>query len=459
MIQRRAWGPLRWGAIAAVIVAISGCSTIMRTFHHDKGATQRAEQLQIQQLRVMRFADEYVGGISEPLQRFQASTDSAEDRLMAQNWKLSQATAAYTNATGPSAVVNALDMLVLATLSRMVIDDAWISERFGDRVKPLRDAHRRLEEEAQAIAEDVVTPDQYAHLEQIIDEWRRQNPHIRSVSYVHFRDFANSIGHPTSGEEHSMGSVFSLLGLDPLSGLDPAVREIAQSRALAERAIYYAQRLPNLLDMQVERMTDQFAVTPETLRLLADVDRTARAAEDTGRLASELPNVIAREREAAIRQFMEAVDTESAHTRSLVTELRRTLEAGTVTSNSLTTSIRAFDQLMAGFQKSAPAGAPPTTPARPFDITEYTAAAAQITRAADELKQLIAGIEQGSPAVMQSADHAAASLRGVVDHAYWRIAQLIGLLLLGGLLTALAYRGIAPRLAGRRAQTKGASST
>jgi hypothetical protein len=446
MMPRRAWRPLRWGAIAAVAMAMCGCSTIGHMFHHDNGATQRAEQLQILQIRIMRFADEYVGGISEPLQRFQASTDNAEDRLMAQNWKLSQATAAYTNATGPSAVVNALDMLVLATLSRMVVDDAWVSERFGKRATPLRDAQRRLEEEAQAIAEGVVTADQYAQMQRIIDEWRRKNPHIRAVSYVHFRDFANSIGHPTSVEEHSTGSLFSLFGIDPLSGLDPAVREIAQSRALAERAIYYAQRLPNLLDMQVELMTDEFAVTPETVRLLGNIDRTARAAEDTGRLASELPGVLAREREAAIRQFMDAINVESARTRSLITELRGTLEAGTATSNSLTTAIHAFDQLMAGFQKSAPAGAPPTTPARPFDITEYTAAAAQITRAADELKQLIAGIEQGSPGVMQSADHAAASLQGVVDHAYWRLVQLLGLILLGGLAVALVYRGITARL-------------
>ncbi len=442
MMPRRALRPLRSGVIAAVAMTACGCSTITHMFPHDKAATQRAELLQLLQLRIMRFADDYVGGISEPLQRFQASTDNAKDRLAAQNWKLTQSTAAYTIASGPSPVVNALDMLVLATLSRMVIDDAWISERFGERATPLRDAQRHLEEQARAIAKDVVTADQFAQLQRTIDEWRLKNPRIRAVSYVHLRDFANSIGHPTAGEEHAVGGLFSLLGIDPLSGLDPAVREIAQSRELAERTIYYAQRLPNLLDMQVERMTDQFAVTPETLRLLANIDRTAQAAEETGRLAGELPNVLAREREAAIRQFMEAIDTESAHTRSLITELRGTLEAGTATSNSLTTAIRAFDQLMAGFQKSAPAGAPPTTPGRPFDITEYTAAAAQITRAADELKQLIAGIEQGGPGVMQSADHAAASLQGVVDHAYWRLVQLIGLLLLGGLAAALAYRGI-----------------
>jgi hypothetical protein len=452
MILRCTRRPLRWGAILAAAMATGGCSTINHMFHHDNAATQQAEQLQILQIRIMRFADEYVGGISEPLQRFQARTDNAQDRLMAQNWKLSQATAAYTDATGPSAVVNTLDMLVLATLSRMVVDDAWVSERFGARATPLRDAHRRLEEEARAIAQTVVTADQFAQMQRIIDEWRRQNPHIRAVSYVHFRDFANSIGHPTSGENISLGSLFSLLGIDPLSGLDPAVREIAQSRALAERAIYYAQRLPNLLDMQAEQMTDQFAVTPETVRLLGNIDRTAKAAEDTGRLASELPNVIAREREAAIRQFMDAINVETAHTRSLIAELRGTLEAGTATSNSLTTTIRAFDQLMAGFQKSAPAGAPPATPGRPFDITEYTAAAAQITRAADELKQLIEDIERGGPGLVQSTDRAAATLQGVVDHAYWRLVQLFALILLGGLAVALVYRLMAARLPRRGAR-------
>jgi hypothetical protein len=446
MMRRRALRHLRWGVIAAVAFALCGCSMFNRMFHHDKAATQRAQELQLLQLRIMRFADGYVGGISEPLQRFQASTDNAEDRLAAQNWKLTQSTAAYTIASGPSPVVNALDMVVLATLSRMVIDDAWISERFGERATPLRDAQRRLEEEARAIAKDVVTADQFAQLQRTIDEWRQRNPHIRAVSFVHFRDFANSIGHPTSGEDHSLGSLFSLLGIDPLSGLDPAVREIAQSRELAERTIYYIQRVPNLVDMQVEQMTDEFAVTPETLRLLGNIDRTARAAEETGRLASELPTVISREREAAIRQFMEAIDTESAHTRSLITELRGTLEAGTATSNSLTTAIHAFDQMMAGFQKPAPPGTPPAAPGRPFDITEYTAAAAEITRAANELTQLVAGIEQGSPRLMQSADLAAASLQNVVDHAYWRLVQLLGLILLGGLAMALVYRGIAGRL-------------
>ena len=229
-------------ACGSAALAICGCSTIQQMFLADKASAQRAEQLQIQQFRVMRFADEYVGGIIEPLQRFQASTDNADDRLAAQNWKLSQSTAAYTIASGPSAVANTLDMIVLATLSRMVVEDAWITERFGERATPLRDAHRRLEAQARELATGAITAEQFAQLQSIIDEWRKKNPHINAVSYVHFSDFAKSIGHPTASEHGSAGGLFALLGIDPLSNLDPAVREIAQSRELAERTIYYAQR-------------------------------------------------------------------------------------------------------------------------------------------------------------------------------------------------------------------------
>jgi hypothetical protein len=424
---------------------LCGCSTIRQSFHGGDRVTKRSEQLQVLQLRNMRFADEYVGSIIEPIRHFQASTDNAADRLAAQNWMLSQATAAYTIASGPSPVVNEVDMVVLATLSRMVIEDAWGSARFGERAAPLRDVYRRLEPLALNLAKSDLPADQIAELQHVITEWRARNRHVTAIAYVHFRDVANSIGRPTAGGADSLSGIFTALGLDPFSSLDPAVREIAQTRELAERTIYYAQRVPNLLDMQVERLTYELATMPEMTRLLANADRVAGAASATGRVAGELPSLLAREREAAIRQFMEAVTTETAHTRELVTELRAALEAGTVTSTSLNTTIGSFDRLTARFEQPNPAGAGPQTPGRPFDITEYTAAAAEITRTANELQALVAGVERGSPALMQAADRATATLQVVVDHAYWRLVQLIGLLMLGGVGAALAFRSIARR--------------
>jgi hypothetical protein len=333
---------------------------------------------------------------------------------------------------------------VLATLSRMVIDDAWSGKRFGDRAAPLRDAYHRLEPIALDLAKGALSADQIAELQQVIIAWRAQNPQVTAIASVDFRDVASSIGRPKPGGKDTFSGLFNLLGLDPFSSLDPAVREITQSRQLAERTVYYAQRLPNLLDMQVERLAFEFATMPETTRLLANADQVAGAAGTSARVVSELPRFLTHEREAAIRQFMEAVTLETAHTRRLVIELRAALDSGTATSESLNTTIRSFDQLVARFDKPKVAGGP-ATPARPFDITEYTAAAAEIRRTATELQTLIEGIDRDSPALGQVADRAAATLQGVVDHAYWRTAQLLALLIAGSLGATLTYRSIARR--------------
>jgi hypothetical protein len=438
--SRRIYGWLL--ASCAATLALAGCSLIERAKGTDKVAARHADEMQELQLKVMRFADEYVGGIIEPIRTFQQATNDTGERLAAQNWKLSQSTSAYTIASGPNPVVNALDMVVLASLSRMVAEDAWVGERFGERAVPLREAHRRLEPRARQLLVNVLTDEQSAQLQQLIDEWRMRNPSVRAVAYVHFSDFAKSVGRPRAGEAESKGGLFQRIGLDPLGDLDPAVREITQSRQLAERAIYYAQRAPNLLDMQIERLSYELASMPEAKRMLADADHFAGAAASAARLADDLPSVLAREREAAIRQFMDSVNAQTTEMRGLMTQLQGTLVAGTATSDSLNATIRSADQLLGRFDKPGPEGAPR---GRPFDITDYTAAAAEFARTASELERLMAGIERGTPALAQSAGRAAGDLQNVIDHLLWRVL-LVGLMLLAAaFLMVLAYRGIVRR--------------
>jgi hypothetical protein len=441
----RSAGCLRRGLVlGAAVLLLCGCSLFRDPFHSQDQANKQTAQLQLLQLRTMRFADEYVASITVPIREFQAATDNPADRLTSQNWLLSQATAAYTIASSPSPVVNVVDMVVLVELSRMVIEDAWVGERFGARAAPLRDAYLRLEPQALELVQGTLTADQTAELQRLIREWRAQNPNVTAISYVHFRDVATSMGKTSAGGGQSFGGLFSMLGLDPFRNLDPAVREITQTRELAERTIYYAQRVPNLLDMQVERLTFEMATMPEMKRLLTNADQVAVAASTTGRVIGDLPNMLTHEREAAIRQLLDAVTTETALTRQLVIEVRGAFEAGTATSNSLDATIHSFQQLLAGFEKPRPAGVA-QTPGKPFDITDYTAAAAQITRAATELQQLVAGVDRGSPELIQAAQQAKFTLQDVVDHAYRRIAELIGLVLIGSVAAALAYRGIARR--------------
>src|SRR5207342_754862 len=74
----------------AVVLPLCGCKMMDKVSGADAARDKRANQVQELQLGVMRFADMYVGGVIEPLQAFQASTDDPSERLIAQNWKVSQ---------------------------------------------------------------------------------------------------------------------------------------------------------------------------------------------------------------------------------------------------------------------------------------------------------------------------------------------------------------------------------
>lgn len=427
---------------------LAGCGMMSRLSGADKKAEEEARKYADLQLAVMRFADEYSGRIADPILAFKRETEDASERLAAQNWLLSQTTSAYTVASGPNPITNALDMVVLATLSRMVMEDTWVAEKYGERAVQLRDTHVKLEPRAWALVKDVLTEAQQQRLREVIDDWRARNPHVRAVAFIHFHDFAKSIGQPGPGESGRPGSLFAMLGLDPLSNLDPAVREITQTRHLAERAIFYMQRAPNLIDMQIERLTYQFTSIPETRALLADVQRASLAAEAAGKLAGDLPAVIARERQAAIAQFTDALYAQESQMRELAVALRGTLEAGTATSDSLNATIRSLDALMKRFEKpeGAEVAAESATPKKPFDIADYAQAAREFSATARELQTLVATIDAGTPGLANLTQRATGDVKGVIDHLFWRLVLLVVIVIVLTVIAILVYRLIAHRV-------------
>src|SRR6187402_2752748 len=83
-----------------VLAAVVGCSSMQRLGPKDE-SQRRAAELQALQLKVMRFADDYTGRLRDPLALLDLQSTSPEVRLLAHNWRVNQATAAYTIASGP----------------------------------------------------------------------------------------------------------------------------------------------------------------------------------------------------------------------------------------------------------------------------------------------------------------------------------------------------------------------
>ena len=427
--------------LIVVATTVTGCGLWSRVTGEERRAEQQAQQLAKIQQSCLRFADGFAGQVLEsvgPLMK-QATDVRIVDQLS--YWQITQLNSAYTIATGPSPVLCQLDFVVLATLSRMVVEDTLVGLD-DDLLGSLTAVYRDLEREAWTNAATVLTPTQLEELRRLIKDWRARNPKVSLVGFVHFSEFAEDAGWSLE-QQRALGSLLGLLSFDPLAGLDPAIKQIEQTRLLAERVIFYMQRVPYLLDLQTQRVVLQATLAPEVKRANASLERATLAMETYAEIGTGLPDAIAREREALIQQLSGEMLRQESELRGLLSELQTTLATGSETAVAVNTAVDSLDRLVARFPRREPGTA--SAEGRPFDITEYTAAATEFAGTARQLTVLLEALgREGAPVAAAVAGGAEVG-RALVDYLFWR-ALLLGLLLIvAALSAALAYRWFASR--------------
>ena len=393
----------------------------------------------------MRFADEYVGKVLEETARFQRTVADPELRKIVAGWSLSQANSAYTTAAGESAVVSALDLVTLAVLSRMVIEDSVVP-RFPSESAPLLAMHRQLEEEAWELTDDFLTESQIQDFHDIVAKWRARNPRVStSVVFVHFLDFASEIGRPAPGEAARRGNLFGLIGLDPLAGLDPAVRQIEQTRLLAERMIYYLQRVPYVVSLQVDRMTSDLLVRPEVRELLADTDRVSHSVERFAGVAEDLPATFARERQARSTSFRTCSWPRKRRCgRCWSSCARRWKPVTRWQARSTGSSSRSIRCSRSGRRRRPvrPDRLPASLSTSPNTHTPPPSSRAPRTSCASCSRRSNAQ----APALASTVGSTIDQGRSLIDYLALRVAALIAVLIGGTLAATLAYRYLAVRM-------------
>ncbi len=378
--------------LSAVLLGAAGCAHLPFTKKAQtagevriggKDSTLTMSGLQIENLR---YSDAYVGTVSRAADAVAKRIGTREATVAALKFKLDQATAAYTDATGPNPVWNALDLAVFASVSRMIVEDDRTREEFGDAVEHLVDVQRRLERDAWTLVGGFLTPEQIEELKGLIVEWRKQNPDDREAVGVHFRDFAEGLGKVSAANKARPTSIFSMLYIDPLAGLNPTTVAIEQSRELAERIVAYAERAPTLVRWQAELLALQVSEQPAPQEVLADADRVSRSAESIAKTAEGLPVLVDEQRRAAIDQLFAGVAAEreailaeleakEATIQTLLGQLRETMNAGGEMGKSLTGTIQSLDAFVHYVSPPPDPNAPPAKPGKPFDPLDFGKAA------------------------------------------------------------------------------------
>jgi hypothetical protein len=268
-----------------------------------------------------------------------------------------------------------------------------------------------------------------------------QNPLRESLVALRSLDFASRVAALGQNEVSKPASVLGLLNVDPLAGMEPAVREVAQTRMFAERALFVTQKMPTLLRWQTELLSVNAVEMPAVQQLISNSTQLSGSVERFARVAEQLPEQLSTERE----EIVKALQTQEKDIASLMGQ-------GTQFSASLNTTFTTLDALMKRFGVGEPkSGEPPPANAVPFRIQDYTQSAAQIEATAGRLTELLGMLDRtmGSSNLAQFSvqfgpvvQQAQAGGKEVVDYAFWKGILLVVIVL----VAALIYRFLVTRL-------------
>jgi hypothetical protein len=349
------------------------------------------------------FAERQVTLVADACDSIKREARDPEQRRMAHHLKLANGTAVYDIVTEPDPLRRLADLYVLVELEYLV----WVTE--GRAVKRFGDAGGgRLaaasEESSRAmshLADLAMKPERRRQFDELILKWRERNPDVEFVAGIRFGALAGVAG---KSFLESASSLFDVI--NPISDTSESVE---RARILADRAFFYSKRFLKLADWQAEAALDNTLAKPEVRGILSDVDRSAASAEQISRTIRELPDRIDRERE----ELLNAWDERRGELIEPVREIRATLVEARELAARTTEAGRALEQTFRALHEVLEASSkdksPGAAPARPFDIREYTEAAAQVREAAGNGTGLL---REG---------------RDFVDHLVWRLAELIAL--------------------------------
>lgn len=433
--------------------------------------TQLADARQVQ-AQVMDFADEMMLRLAEAIDQIEGRSQSIDGRTVAHRLKYTVAHGATIIAAAQNPRIALVDMYVMISLQRALIERKIVPEFFGSEADRLVEMFKTSESEIKGLASKALTAEQIAEIDRLIAQWLENNPNRVYAGYVRLSEFSAARQVATQQvQKGRAGNVLGFLFIDPLAGLDPTTREIEQARLLAERAFFYMQRMPMLISWQAELLVMDSVSEPESRKVLESVESMTKSVEqitkDVNDLNERFPKLISEERQAILDQLNVTIDeqrqksidqaleglsverkalidqlvAQEEELRPLITDLRQTVDSTTALSDSVRSTTAQFEELAKLLRLDEP-GDPDAEPTSIKDFTEAlretTAAASELVKLSESIKGTTAPdvLEERLVMIEQRLMNAEASANRVMDRAF-RLAITLVIVLIVGLLVVV----------------------
>jgi hypothetical protein len=333
------------------------------------------------QQQLLRFTDDFSSQLVSSVDALKVG-EGALDRTEIVEFKLAFTKDIIAIATGPSVYANLLDMMSVATLLRMTVEDRLIPQSLGSSGEALLEVCRRAEGAVWALSETVLSEAQQDELRSLVEQWHAMEPELKTILKSRALGFTGQLKQDRNEARKRPSSVFGLLMIDPLAGLDPATRELTETRLFAERALFIAQRMPRILRWETKLLSYDTAESPEVRSMLEDANRLSRAAEQVGTTVEALPELLERER----REWVGVLEKQQPELRDLSAEVGTALQSGAEMSAATERALVAFERVLERLEGMK---SPDAAEGEGTDLADVAAAAERIESAAAQLESLL----------------------------------------------------------------------
>jgi hypothetical protein len=417
----------------------------------DKEGPQTITQGQLRE-EIQRFAYRFASHANEPVAIIAKSATSSNVRQQAHQLKFAYTWTVVDIAIGPNPEVNMIDMLMFVTLSRMIAEDYWVPQVFGEQGMGLAKALRGLEEDIWTIGARVLDQEQQEELRGLIRKWREQHPDKQSVTGIRFANIA-----PQSGDS-SLADVQKPGGL--LGQVQQATEAVDEIRLLSERLIFFMKALLPLTRFQAEATVSGILAEPAIEQTFSDIDRLTSSTERYAAVLERLPaerdatltkisRLIALER----KNFLDEIVPHEDRLQGVLTNLRETL----VEANKLVVSVDSLAVRYVPAQDQSRNSTLAVAEQKPFDIKDYQQTVSGVTESVRETQKLVLALDQilnspgwkeRLPDLLSTIDRAGKQGEYLIEFSIYRVAVLmLVFFLVLFLLTFILVRYLLARVA------------
>ena len=281
-INRPLWRLTCLVAVMAMLVACPGLAA-------KPGKKYRITETELQS-ELMAFAERLASYLGQALGDYEQLPGMKDQRPQIQGTAVVASMSAITIAAHPDPGTALLDMVAMVTMGRLIYEEHWLP-RYGESFLPMVQAFRKGEAEIWELAARILDEGQQNALRELIAQWRADNPNQTGFAYLRFGYMASDRS-TSASDQKKAGGLFQ--------SVKDATQQVEEARLLAERGMYLATRIPLLLGSLGDYWMGDLVRNQDIKTLLADVHRLASNVD-------QLPDMIARERSAAISQSMQEI--------------------------------------------------------------------------------------------------------------------------------------------------------